>query len=82
MLRIFMLFLLLLGAGAADMQTASAARRPIHRHRPTAGNFVPVYRYYRGPGRHKDRFRKFSKRRSTKHGGFFSQLGHKRRGTL
>jgi hypothetical protein len=81
MLRTFMLFLLLLGACATDMQTASAARRPIHRHKPTAGNYVPVYRYYRGPGRHKDRFRKFSKRRSAK-GGFFSHLGHKRRGTL
>ncbi|MCI1188979.1 hypothetical protein MON38_16270 [Hymenobacter sp. DH14] len=81
MLRTFMLFLLLVGLCAADVQTASAARRPIHRHKPMAGDFRPVYRYYRGPGRHKDRFRKFSKRRSNK-GGFFSHLGHKRRGTL
>jgi hypothetical protein len=81
MLRIVMLFLMLLGVCAVDGQTASAASRPIHRHKPTAGNYVPVYRYYRGAGRHKDRFRKFSKRRSTK-GGFFSNFGHKRRGTL
>jgi len=81
MLRTFMLFLMLLGACAADMQTVSAARRPIHRHKPTAGNYVPVYRLYRGSGRHKDRFRRFSKRRSAK-GGFFSHLGRKRRGTL
>ena len=82
MLRTLVLFLMLLGACATDMQPASAARRPIHRHRPMAGDFRPVYRYYRGPGRHKDRFRKFSKRRSTTHGGFFSRQGHKRRGTL
>ena len=75
------MFLLLLGACAADIQNASAASRPIHRHRPTAGDFRPVYRHYRGPGRHKDRFRRFSKRRPAK-GGFFSRLGHKRRGTL
>ena len=81
MLRTLVLLMMLLGACAADIQPASAASRPIHRHRPTAGNFRPVYRYYRGSGRHKDRFRKFSKRRSSK-GGFFSQLGHKRRGTL
>ncbi len=81
MLRTFMLFLMLLGACAADMQTASAANRPIHRHKPTAGNYVPVYRYYRGSGRHKNRFHGFSKRRSAK-GGFFSHLGRKRRGTL
>ena len=82
MLRSLVLFLMLLGACATDIQPASAARRPIHRHRPMAGDFRPVYRYYRGSGRHKDRFRKFSKRRSTTHGGFFSRPGHKRRGTL
>ena len=81
MLRTFMLFLILLGACAADMQTASAARRPIHRRKPMAGNYVPVYRYYRGSGRHKGQSHRFSKRRSSK-GGFFSHLGHKRRGTL
>ncbi|GAA4029969.1 hypothetical protein GCM10022409_12780 [Hymenobacter glaciei] len=81
MLRIVVLFLVLLGACSFDVQEAQAASRPIHRHRPRAGDFRPVYRYYRGPGRHKDRFRKFSKRRSTK-GGFLSNFGHKRRGTL
>ena len=81
MLRTVVLLLMLLGACVADIQAAPAARRPIHRHRPIAGDFRPVYRYYRGPGRHKNRFRKFSKRRSTK-GGFFSRLSHKRRGTL
>ena len=81
MLRTLVMFLLLLGACATDIQAAPAAHRPIHRHRPMAGDFRPVYRYYRGPGRHKNRFRKFSKRRSTQ-GGFFSRLGHKRRGTL
>ena len=80
MLRTLVLFLLL-GACATDVQSASAARRPIHRHRPMAGDFRPVYRYYRGPGRHKTRFWKFSKQRPNK-GGFFSRLGHKRRGTL
>ncbi|WP_460502107.1 hypothetical protein [Hymenobacter agri] len=83
MLRTLMLFLLLLGACAIDIQPAAAAHRPIHRHKPMAGDFRPVYRYYRGPGRHKDRFRKFSKRRTHKaKGGFFSNFGHKRRGTL
>lgn len=81
MLRTLVLFFVLLGVCAADIQAAPATRRPIHRHRPMAGDFRPVYRYYRGPGRHKDRFRKFSKRRTTK-GGFFSNFGHKRRGTL
>ena len=81
MLRTLVMFLLLLGACATDIQAAPAAHRPIHRHRPMAGDFRPVYRYYRGPGRHKNRFRKFSKRRSTQ-GGFFSRLRHKRRGTL
>ena len=81
MLRIVLLFFMLLGACAADIQAAPVARRPIHRHRPMAGDFRPVYRYYRGPGRHKNRFHKFSKRRSNK-SGFFSGRGHKRRGTL
>ena len=83
MLRTLVLFLLLLGACAVDGQLASATRRPIHRHKPMAGDFRPVYRHYRGPGRHKDRFRKFSKRRPAKSkSGFFSSFGHKRRGTL
>ena len=81
MLRSVLLFFLLLGACSSAIQAAPTARRPIHRHRPIAGDFRPVYRYYHGPGRHKDRFRKFSKRRST-HGGFLSRLGHQRRGTL
>lgn len=81
MLRTVLLLFVLLGVCSSGIQAEPVARRPIHRHRPIAGDFRPVYRYYRGPGRHKDRFRKFSKRRANK-GGFFSGLGHKRRGTL
>ena len=81
MLRIVLLFFVLLGACHSGTLAAPAAHRPIHRHRPIAGDFRPVYRYYRGPGRHKDRFRRFSKRRFNR-GGFFAGRGHKRRGTL
>ena len=80
MLRISLLVLLLLAVFTADLQAASAVR-PIHRHRPTAGDFRPVYRRYRGAGRHKDRFRKFFRPR-TKHGSGFGRRARSHRGTL
>ena len=68
MLRTALLFFLLLGFVSFETQAATATvatSRPIHRHKPTAGNYVPVYRYYRGHGRHKNRFHGFFKRHST-----------------
>ena len=66
MLRTALLFFLLLGFAGSEIQAATAtaaASRPIHRRKPMAGNYVPVYRYYRG--RHKHRFGGFFKRHST-----------------
>lgn len=80
MLRISLFFLLLMAFFTADIQAASAAR-PIHRHRPMSGDFRPVYRRYRGAGRHKDRFSRFLRHRSTRH-GWLKKQGSSRRGTF
>jgi len=83
MLRTALLFFLLLGFVSSEIQAATATAstyRPIHRRKPTAGNYVPVYRQYRGPGRHKNRFGGWFKRHksASKH-----RTSHKsRRGTL
>ena len=53
MLRSALLFFLLLGFASAEIHAATAtvtANRPIHRRKPMAGNYRPVYRYYRGSG--------------------------------
>ncbi|GAB3579986.1 hypothetical protein [Hymenobacter daeguensis] len=66
MLRTALLFFLLLGFASAETYAASAAAatsRPIHRRKPMAGNYVPVYRYYRG--------------HSSQKSGFFGLFKHK-----
>ncbi|WP_210518019.1 hypothetical protein [Hymenobacter terricola] len=68
MLRTALLFFLLLGFASAEIHAATATAatfHPIHRRKPTAGNYVPVYRYYRGQGRHKNSFGGLFKRRPT-----------------
>lgn len=59
MLRTALLFFLLLGFASAETYAASATAatsRPIHRRKPMAGNYVPVYRYYRGHSSRKSGF--------------------------
>ncbi|MDQ2769658.1 MAG: hypothetical protein M3Y54_04065 [Bacteroidota bacterium] len=80
MLRITLLFLLILGLCSAETQAAPAAW-PIHRHRPIAGDFRPVYRRYRGPGRHKDQFRKLFRPRAPHRSGH-AHKARPHRGTL
>ena len=66
MLRTALLFFLLLGFASAETYAATATAtsfRPIHRHKPMAGNYVPVYRYYRG--------------HSSQKSGFFGLFKHK-----
>ncbi|GAB2863779.1 hypothetical protein [Hymenobacter ruber] len=67
MLRTALLFFCMLGFLASESYAApavSATSRPIHRRKPTAGNYVPVYRYYRGHSSQKSGFFGLFKHRS------------------
>lgn len=67
MLRTVLLFLCMVGFLASESYaapTTAVASRPIHRRKPTAGNYVPVYRYYRGHSSRKRGFLGLFKRRS------------------
>ncbi|MGY3089592.1 hypothetical protein ACVWYF_002640 [Hymenobacter sp. UYAg731] len=67
MLRTALLFFCMLGFLASESYAApatAAASRPIHRRKPTAGNYVPVYRYYRGHSNQKRGFFGLFKHRS------------------
>jgi hypothetical protein len=67
MLRTALLFFCMLGFLASQAYaapTTAASSRPIHRHKPTAGNYVPVYRSYRGHSNQKNGFFGLFKHRS------------------
>ena len=64
MLRTVLLFFCMLGFFASESYATAATSRPIHRHKPTAGNYVPVYRYYRGHSNQKRGFFGLFKHRS------------------
>lgn len=68
MLRTALLFFLLLGFVSSEIQAATTAAtksRPIHRRKPMAGDYRPVYRYYRGNRHHKGLFGGLFKSHST-----------------
>ena len=69
MLRTALLLFFLLGVITSELQAAPAettATTWIHRRKPTAGNYRPVYKTYRGSGRqHRGGFRLFKRRHST-----------------
>ena len=75
----------MLGFIAAEVQAAPAAAttRPVHRRKPTAGNYTPVYRLYRGHSRRKKGFFGLFKHRSkARHSSAASPKSKGRRGTL
>lgn len=82
MLRTTLLLLFLLGVVTAELQAAPAettATTWIHRRKPTAGNYRPVYKTYRGHGRqHRRRggFRLFKRHTTARH------TSHGHRGTM
>ncbi|WP_310395700.1 hypothetical protein [Hymenobacter sp.] len=86
MLRIALLFFCLLGLIASEAQAAPASveAAPVHRRKPTAGNYRPVYKLYRGHSRRRKTFfsrltnRRTVAQRSVSH----SRQGRGRRGTL
>jgi hypothetical protein len=82
MLRTAFLFFCLLGFLAADIQAAraetAATSALVHRRKPMAGNYRPVYKTYKGHSRNrKGLFRFFRKRPTAKHSG-----SRKHRGTM
>lgn len=84
MLRIALLLSLLfasLGAEVLAVPAAAAAPNPIHRRKPLAGNYRPVYKYYRGAGR-PHRLGGARRHPSGRSGSLFSRSGRARRGTL
>ena len=85
MLRTTLLFVCLLGFFAADLSAAAApAAAPlIHRRKPTAGNYRPVYKTYRHHSRRRNGIFSLFKRHTSapKVAGHVSKSrGH--RGTL
>ena len=67
MLRTALLFFCILGFLASESYAApasAATSRPIHRRKPTAGNYTPVYRSYRGHSNQKKGFFGLFKHRS------------------
>lgn len=86
MLRIALLFFCLLGLVASEIQAAPASieAAPIHRRKPAAGNYRPVYKLYRGHSRRrKSFFGRITKRRTAaQRSGSHSQKSRGRRGTL
>ena len=84
MLRIALLLSLLfasLGTELLAAPAAPAATNPIHRRKPLAGNYRPVYKYYRGAG-HPRRLGGARRHSSGRSGSLFSRMGRSRRGTL
>lgn len=68
MLRTALLFVLLLGFASVETYAATASvatSRPIHRRKPMAGDYRPVYRYYRGHSNQKSGFLGLFKRKSS-----------------
>ena len=84
MLRTALLFFCMLGFIAAEVQAAPAAAtaRPIHRRKPTAGNYVPVYRLYRGHSRRKKGVFSVFRHHGTRRNAATSPKAKARRGTL
>lgn len=87
MMRTALLLFFLLGVISAELQAApteTTASTWIHRRKPTAGNYRPVYKTYRGSGRQKShRFSRFFKRHSmARHTGSHKSRGRSHRGTL
>ena len=87
MLRIALLFSCLFASVGAELlaapvaPVAPAATNPIHRRKPLAGNYRPVYKYYRGAG-HPRRLGGARRHSSGRSGSLFSRMGRSRRGTL
>ena len=84
MLRIALLLSFLfasLGAEVLAAPATAAATNPIHRRKPLAGNYRPVYKYYRGAG-HPRRLGGARRHSSGRSGSMFSRMGRSRRGTL
>jgi len=81
MLRIALLLSLLFASLGAEVLAAPAATNPIHRRKPLAGNYRPVYKYYRGAG-HPRRLGGARRHSSGRSGSLFSRMGRSRRGTL
>lgn len=83
MLRIALLFVCLLGFASSEIHAAPSAtsKGPLHRRKPTAGNYRPVYKTYRGPGRQR-KLGGAMRHSSGRQGGLFSGAGRSRRGTL
>ena len=82
MLRTALLFICLLGFISADVHAATTAAAAtsslVHRRKPMAGNYRPVYKTYKGHSRNrKGLFKLFKKRPAARHSST-----RKRRGTL
>ena len=84
MLRTALMLFFLLGVITAEIQAApveTTATTWIHRRKPTAGNYRPVYKTYRGSGRvHKHRGLSLFKRRHTT--ALHNTKARRHRGTL
>lgn len=82
MLRTALLLLFLLGLVTSELQAApieTTATTWIHRRKPMAGNYRPVYKIYRGSGRQHRRkggFRLFKRHTTARH------TSHGHRGTM
>jgi hypothetical protein len=83
MLRTALLFFCLLGFMSSEIQTAHAATAPLHRRKPMAGNYRPVYKTYRGHSNQKTGFFGLFKHTSVaqRNANYRSQRT-RRRGTL
>ncbi|WP_046243241.1 hypothetical protein [Hymenobacter terrenus] len=66
MLRIALLFFCMLGFLASEVH-AEAATGPLHRRKPMAGNYRPVYKLYRNHSSRKNGTFTLFKRRSKIH---------------
>ena len=90
MLRTALLFFCMLGFFTSELYAAPAAAsssRPIHRRKPMAGNYRPVYRYYRGHSNQKSGFfglfqHKSAAQRNAGHSRKPQQKSRVHRGTL
>ncbi len=84
MLRTALLFFCMLGFFASETLAAPAAAttRPLHRRKPMAGDYRPVYKLYRGHSRRKNGLLGlFQRKPSARHATGASQP-KARRGTL
>ena len=85
MLRTALLFFLLLGFASVEIHAATAtvsSSRPIHRRKPMAGNYRPVYRYYPGHSNQKTGFFGLFKHKATARHSSHPQRSRGHRGTL